>query len=178
MATNPERRRNTYFWLMALACPFLLALVIASCGGKDERTLEERAQSIDRSLICPVCPSETIDQAQVELAQQMRGLVREKLAEGSTREEIQDFFVDRYGERVLAAPPKSGFSLLAWVVPPVAGAGGVLLMVFVVRAMRKGPEAVSEAVTDSAQELEPYLAMVDKQMGLPPESLVESDDRG
>ena len=178
LATNREPRRNTYPWLMALACPFLLALVMGACGSKDERTLEERAQSIDRSLICPVCPSETLDQSQVELAQQMRVLIREKLAEGWTREEIQGFFVDRYGERVLAAPPKSGFNLLAWIVPPVGGAGAGLLLVFVVRSMRKGREVAHEEVPASAEELEPYLAMVDKQMGLPPESPVESDDRG
>ena len=177
MATNPERRRNTYLWLIALVCLFLFALLIGACGSNDERTLEERAQSIDRSLICPVCPSETLDQAQVELAHQMRVIIREKLAEGWTRDEIQGFFVDRYGERVLAAPPKSGFNLLAWIVPPVGGVGASVLLVLVVRSMRKDPEAAHEAVTAPAHDLEPYLALVDEQMGLPPESPVESDDR-
>ena len=81
-------------------------------------SLEERAQSINRSLICPVCPGETIEQAQVELAHQMRVLVREKLSEGWTRQEILEFFVQRYGEKVLSAPPKEGFNLIVWMVPP------------------------------------------------------------
>ena len=43
---------------------------------------EEEAQGIDRMIMCPVCPAETIDQAQVEIARQMRQMVRAMLAEG------------------------------------------------------------------------------------------------
>ena len=104
----------------------LALLLTTACGGSGQRVgtytpeeLEAVAYSIDRSLICPVCPAETIDQAQVQLAKQMRALVREKLAEGWSREQILDLFVESYGEDVLASPPKSGFNLLVWVVPPV-----------------------------------------------------------
>ena len=37
---------------------------------------ETIAQGIDKMLMCPVCPSETIDQSQVPLAGQMRAMVR------------------------------------------------------------------------------------------------------
>ena len=67
---------------MALLVIVMSAAVMAACTGGTELSLEERAQSIDKSLICPVCPGETIDQAQVELAYQMRSVVREKLAAG------------------------------------------------------------------------------------------------
>ena len=76
-------------WLLVL---ITLALATAACGGGRQPSLEERAQSIDKSLICPVCPGETIDQAQVQLAHQMRDVVRENLAEGWSRERILDFF--------------------------------------------------------------------------------------
>ena len=46
-----------------------------SGSGQDLPYDEAEAQSIDRMLMCPVCPAETIDQAQVELARQMRRLV-------------------------------------------------------------------------------------------------------
>jgi cytochrome c-type biogenesis protein CcmH len=98
----------------------MLAMAVVACGNSDTPSLEEQAYSIDRSLICPVCPGETIDQAQVELARQMRLTVREKLAEGWSRERILQFFVDRYGEAVLAEPRKSGFNLVAWIVPFVS----------------------------------------------------------
>ena len=145
----------------------ILALSVVACGNADTPSLEEQAYSIDRSLICPVCPGETIDQAQVELAAQMREIVRERLAAGWSREQILQFFVDRYGERVLAAPPKKGFNLVAWVVPIAVGVGArVILLAFVVRAMRRAGHTRQDDGPVSEQELEPYLSLVDQDLGL------------
>ncbi len=134
--------------------------------------LERRAQEIDRMIMCPVCPAETIDQAQVEISFQMRVIVREMLAEGKTREEVLDYFADRYGPDILAAPPKSGVNLLAWILPiagVAAGLGGVFL---VLRAMtgRVRPAAApstsghSPAVLPTADdpEMSPYLEIADR----------------
>ena len=145
------------------------AVLISACGGEGGRSPEERAQSIDKSLICPVCPGETIDQAQVELSRQMRATVREKLAEGQSKGEILQFFVDRYGEDVLAAPPKSGFNLVAWVVPPAAVTGAGVLLLLVVRNMRRNGE-VQQGKEALEEGLEPYLARVDREIGIPEDS--------
>ena len=53
---------------------FMVTVTVASAQGADE-TLEREAQTIDRMLMCPVCPAETIDQAQVEISFQMRAVV-------------------------------------------------------------------------------------------------------
>ena len=126
----------------------------------------KEAQRIDRMLMCPVCPAETIDQAQVEISRQMRRVVREMLAEGASRDQILQFFVDRYGTGVLAAPPKSGLNLVVWVVPVVgvlAALGGALL---VIRSMT-GPGS-GEPVEDVSLEdgLEPYLDVIDRDLAL------------
>jgi cytochrome c-type biogenesis protein CcmH len=141
-----------------------LLVVLAACGSEGAYSLEEQAYSIDRSLMCPVCPGETIDQAQVELARQMRTVVRERLAEGMTRDEVLQFFVDRYGESVLAAPPKEGFNLIAWIVPILAVVGGAVAVVLVVRAMRRNAPALPDGESYSEDELEEYLAIVDREM--------------
>lgn len=154
-------------WLIASLTTLTLAVALTACGSEQQASLEQRAQSIDKSLICPVCPGETIDQAQVQLAQQMKAVVRGKLSEGWTREQILQFFVDRYGESVLAAPPKEGFNLIAWVVPPVAILAAAVLLFFVVLSMRRATKAKQQDRSPlSEQELEPYLAMVDQEMGL------------
>ena len=98
---------------------------------------EAEAQDIDGMLMCPVCPAETIDQAQVPLARQMRQMVRDMLAEGATRQEILDFFAERYGQAVIAAPPKSGFNLMAWVFPVAAVFMALLAGFFVLRSMTR-----------------------------------------
>jgi len=127
---------------------------------------EDEALSIDGMLMCPVCPAETIGQAQVEISRQMRRLVREKLSQGASRQEILDFFQDRYGTDILAAPPKSGVNLVAWVVPVLGMLGALVAALLVIRSMaRKGAgEAVSETAMD--EDLAPYLEMIDRDLGL------------
>jgi cytochrome c-type biogenesis protein CcmH len=127
---------------------------------------EEEAQAIDRSLMCPVCPAETIDQAQVELARQMRGVVREMLADGSGRAEILDFFVDRYGPGVLAAPPKSGVNLLAWILPVAGVAAALFGALAILRSMTAGVGGKPVAGPSLEDGLEPYLETVDRDLAL------------
>ncbi len=140
---------------------------------------EAEAQAIDGMLMCPVCPAETIDQAQVPLAKQMRQIVRDKLAAGETRQEILDFFAERYGQAVIAAPPKSGFNLLAWGVPVVGVLVALAAGLLALRAMTRSSSQTSvDGLTDSGPDslpsvdsvgnadpsLHPYLEMADRQI--------------
>ena len=157
--------------LLLIAVLLVVSAALAACTETSaEDDLEQRAQRLDRSLICPLCPSETIDQSQVLLAAQMRATVRERLAEGWSEEEIRQYFVDRYGERVLAAPPKEGFNLVAWVIPPAIVVGSLLVLVWVVREMQaRGRTTQAASGTTGALRdetaLEPYLSLVDRESG-------------
>lgn len=130
---------------------------------------EEEAQAIDQMLMCPVCPAESIDQAQVPLAKQMRQRVRELLAEGATRQEVLDYFADRYGQNVLASPPKSGVNLLAWALPIAGLLAALVAVLIVLKAMtgrNNGPAEATVGATVEDQELEPYLAAVDRSLAM------------
>ncbi|MFQ5874526.1 MAG: cytochrome c-type biogenesis protein CcmH, partial [Dehalococcoidia bacterium] len=81
----------------------------------DTPSLEERAQSLDRRLMCPVCPAETIDQTQAEIALQMRQMVRSKLQAGEGEQQIMDYFVDKYGQSVLAELPAEDALAHLWI---------------------------------------------------------------
>ncbi len=144
--------------------------VAAAQSGETGASYDEaKAQEIDRMLMCPVCPAQTIDQTEVPLAKQMRAQVRELLASGATREEVLAWFSasERYGPSVLAEPPRSGFYLIAWIVPGVvvvaALAGGVLTL----RAMRgRRGNGDETAEPGDGDELQPYLAVVDRDLAL------------
>ena len=127
---------------------------------------EAEAQAIDRMLMCPVCPAESIDQAQVTLAKQMRAQVRELLAAGATRDDVLDWFKERYGPGIVAEPPRSGFNLIAWIVPGVvviaALAGGMLTL----RAMRRRSGDGNTSAANEPDDLQPYLATVDRDLAL------------
>lgn len=154
-------------WSLASVLVVTLLAAVGCLVQQREPSLEEKAQEIDRSLMCPVCPSETVDQSQVELAKQMRAIVREKLAAGESRQEILGFFVARFGERVLAAPPKQGSNLVAWIIPGVgllAGGAALLLALRYLLKPAKGETASHPSPEPAREEMEPYLSRVDEEM--------------
>lgn len=134
---------NSWLGIMpVLAVMLAAALFVVGCSNAraDVPPVEQRAQALNRSIMCPVCPGESIDQSQVALAMQMRGIVDEKLAEGWTDEQVREFFVERYGPSVLLQPPTEGVSLAVWILPPVGAAAALAVFVLVVRNMRRKPD--------------------------------------
>jgi cytochrome c-type biogenesis protein CcmH len=93
---------------------FVLALVVVAPASASEQnpTLPE----LERELICPAC-HETLAASSSPIADRMRAFIRARIAAGDTKSEIKAKLVDQLGESVLAAPPKSGFNILAWVLP-------------------------------------------------------------
>jgi len=79
--------------------------------------LETLVREIAQQLRCPVCQGLSVSDSPSELAHEMRAVVREQLQQGKTRQEILDYFVQRYGEWILLAPPKRGFNLVIWLLP-------------------------------------------------------------
>ena len=157
-------------WPVA-ACALALLLVLFSWdayaqGPSQAPYSEKEAQSIDRMLLCPVCPAETIDQAQVPIARQMRAVVRKMLGEGASRDEVLEFFETRYGTGVLAAPPKSGVNLLAWLLPIVGILAAMAVGFFVIRAMAARGEERAATGPLFDETLGPYLEAVDRELSL------------
>lgn len=97
-------------------CLAALALAGAAAASEQNPTPSE----LESELVCPVCDS-TLDTSNAEIARRMKARIRERIAAGATKSEIKAEFVEQFGERVLATPPKSGFDLLAWVLPLVGG---------------------------------------------------------
>lgn len=157
-------------WLFVIS--LLVLGVAAACSSVSNSPpstateLEQRAYAIDKTLMCPVCPSETINQSRVELAKQMRAIVREKLAEGWSDDQIRQFFVDRYGPSVLAEPPRRSFTLAVWILPPVALVGAVVGLIILLKTMSKSAVRVAQPQTARQPDdsLQPYLSMVDSEI--------------
>ena len=77
--------------------------------------------------MCPVC-STTLDQSDSPIARRMKADIAARIAAGDTKNEIEDALVAEFGQQFLAAPPKKGFNLLAWILPFVALFGGALAL--------------------------------------------------
>ena len=85
---------------------------------------ESRARELSRELRCMVCQNQSIDDSDAPLARDLRLLVRERIASGDSDSQVIDFLVARYGEFVLLKPRFNSHTLLLWLLPPLALAGG------------------------------------------------------
>ncbi len=86
---------------------------------------------VARDLICTCGCGKVLDVCEMESARQMRAQIKEMIDQGQDRDQIINYFVGQYGEKILATPPKRGFNLTAWITPFVViavGAGIVYLL--------------------------------------------------
>ncbi|MFK7868293.1 MAG: cytochrome c-type biogenesis protein CcmH [Roseobacter sp.] len=111
--------------------------------------LEERAREISKGLRCPLCQNESIDESHAAIARDLRLVVRERLVEGDTDDEVVDFVVARYGEFVLLKPTFGGSNWLLWAAGPImlilAGLVGFAYLRSRERAVAPQEEALSDA---------------------------------
>lgn len=99
--------------------PALPVLAVQPDEILSDPALEARARAISRELRCPVCQGEAIDDSNAPVSRDLRLLVRERLLEGDSDEEVLDFIVARYGEFVLFNPRPEGANLLLWAAGPI-----------------------------------------------------------
>jgi cytochrome c-type biogenesis protein CcmH/NrfF len=71
---------------------------------------------LESEIMCPVCGT-TLDQSDSAVAQDMKMFIAHRRTAGDTKSQIEGALVAQFGEAVLAAPPKHGFNLLAWLLP-------------------------------------------------------------
>jgi cytochrome c-type biogenesis protein CcmH len=122
------------------------ALALAApAAAQDCATLAD----LEDELICPTCNT-TLELSRSPVAERMRDYIRERTAACATKQAIKAELVAQFGEEVLAAPPKSGFNWLAWVLP-LAGlaVAGVVVTVLARRWLRE--RAAASPVVHSAR---------------------------
>jgi cytochrome c-type biogenesis protein CcmH len=110
--------------LVALQCVALALFVVAPASASEQNPTPAELES---ELVCPVCET-TLDSSDAPVARLMKARIRELIAAGYTKSEIKAYFVDQFGDGVLAVPPRRGFDLVAWLLP-LAGLGLGLVVV-------------------------------------------------
>ncbi len=144
----------------------LALLLLFLCSGTvlAESRVDARVRHIASQLRCPVCQNESVADSQSDLAQNIRQVIREKVEQGESDQQILDYFVRIYGEQILMDPPKRGFGLLAWAQPVlVVLAGALVLALALNRWVRARPRAEPETDGDDP-ELQRYEAALDEEL--------------
>ena len=94
----------------------LAALALLAAGPASASEQHPSQSELEAELVCPTC-HEPLDESDSPIAQQMKAFIRTHIAMGWTKSQIENYFVQHLGPQVLGVPGKSGFDLLAWVLP-------------------------------------------------------------
>ena len=103
--------------------------------------LEARARAISEGLRCLVCQNQSIDDSEAPLAKDLRLLVRERLKQGDSDQQVVDFIVARYGEFVLLKPKFTPHTVLLWLATPAVFAAALLLIWLAYRRRQSAAQA-------------------------------------
>ncbi|HEY3126151.1 MAG TPA: cytochrome c-type biogenesis protein CcmH [Candidatus Limnocylindria bacterium] len=114
----------------ALILVALLAILgaVAWSAWPREVTAAQRVDRITSELRCVTCQGLSVKDSPAASARQMRDLVVQRVAEGRTDDEIRGEFRASYGDWVLLSPPASSWTGLIWLVPIVALAAGLAVV--------------------------------------------------
>jgi cytochrome c-type biogenesis protein CcmH len=128
--------------LVALLTSLALALIIVSTGlAQDTKptvpVTDDQVNAIAKQLYCPVCENIPLDVCGTQACAQWRDLIRQQLSQGWTADQIKQYFVAQYGDRVLGTPPARGLNWLVYIVPPLAILSGAFILFRAFRAWKR-----------------------------------------
>ena len=112
--------------------------------------LEARAKAITQQLRCPTCVSQSVDDSNVGISQDLQRLVRERIIAGDSDREILDYVASRYGDFVLLKPRTRGVNLVLWSLPALLFVGSVVGFI-VLRRKNAGLATAPVPLTDDEQ---------------------------
>lgn len=152
--------------LLALLLIALLSVSVAYAQSSDPgQPTDDQVNAIAKQLYCPVCENIPLDVCGTQACAQWRELIREKLADGWSETQIKNYFVDQYGDRVLAAPPARGLNWLVYIVPPVAILAGAFLLYRAFKAWQQPlPQAASETSAAGQAASDEYIRKLEEEL--------------
>ena len=162
-------KNRSYGKILIYVLILLLTLIPFSAGAQGNDPTDDEVNAIAKQLFCPVCENIPLDTCGTAACEQWRGIIRDKLAEGWTEDQIKNYFVEQYGDRVLAEPPARGFNWVIYIVPLVIFIIGGYLFV---RGFQKWQQEVSspgkkkraEKPTKKTSSSDEYLSRVEEEL--------------
>ena len=139
----------------------LLVLIVGLAGAAQPKA---SLPDIEDEVMCVECKT-ALNISTAPVANQERAFIREKIAQGLTKDQIKKALVDAYGPDVLAEPEAKGFDLSAWILPGLVVVGAALGVALVARRWRHTPEprdAGPELDPEDARRLDSELAAFDR----------------
>lgn len=157
-------------WISIVFGLSLAIIWITSTGAQDtppspQPVTDDAVNAIAKQMYCPVCENTPLDVCPTQACAEWRELIRDKLSEGWTEKQIKDFFVERFGDRVLATPPARGLNWLVYVIPPVGFLAGALLLFQAFRTWRSPvTQPLQNEEIQHVTNSDPYLERLEEEL--------------
>jgi cytochrome c-type biogenesis protein CcmH len=154
-------------YLRGLTSSIFLVLVLvftSSALAQDNLPSDNEVNAIAKNIYCPVCENTPLDVCPTQVCAQWRELIREQLAMGWSEAQIRQYFVDQYGDRVLASPPARGLNWLVYVLPPVVILSGAFILFRTLQTWKKPIPDLEPEVVETVQEKDEYVARLESEL--------------
>jgi len=110
-------RRASLLGLVTVAVLLAFPAAAQACNGWTEPDMETQ-------LMCPTC-HQVLAYSDSSIASEIRRHLFTWCSAGVTSSQVKNRLIAQFGREILASPPKSGFDLLAWLIPGAVLFGGV-----------------------------------------------------
>ncbi len=159
-------------WILPSA--LILALIVAAwplthAHADEPPTRHDVASGLMCQCGCGMTVATCQESMDCSIADSVVKEIDDQIDEGKDKGEILDYFATIYGEEVLSVPRKSGFSLMAWVMPFLAvtvGGAGVAALVRLWSRGRPGPPSDAPASATPTSDINTYEERVDEDLRL------------
>ena len=92
-------------------------ILLAETSNSGENFIINKTREISQNIKCLVCQNQSIDESNSEIAKDLKVLIKNKLKDGVSDDEIYIFLRDRYGDSILLRPPLKTNTILLWFLP-------------------------------------------------------------
>ena len=157
-------KRSAIFLLLFM---MLVAVRPAQAQEVPPTPSDDEVNRVAKQMYCPVCENIPLDVCPTTVCSEWRELIRLKMSEGYTDEEIKQYFVVQYGDRVLAEPPRRGLNWLVYALPVLFFAVGLVILGSVLSSMRRktASQAVEAPVTSAeVSEDDAYIKQIEEEL--------------
>ena len=154
--------------LIILVLTIVFASTVTAQESPPNAPSDDEVSAIAKQLYCPVCENVPLDVCPTQACAQWRDLIREKLSQGWSEAQIKNYFVEQYGDRVLATPPARGLNWLVYIIPPIAILAGAFILFRAFQTWKKTDDdkTIQQPAIDSpsSEPTEDYAARIEDEL--------------
>jgi cytochrome c-type biogenesis protein CcmH len=153
-----------YYFIILIAILLLSWTTVFAQEVNPESITDNQVNAVAKQLYCPVCENIPLDVCGTQACEDWRQEIRQKLADGWSDDQIKQYFVDRFGDRVLAAPPRRGLNWLLYIVPPAAFLAGIFILYRGLKSWRQMEDEPLEIEETRSEVDDDYIARLEEEL--------------